>query len=374
MNFEFNIPANKIPSDPRFGVGPSKVPMAHVESLLKHTKNYLGTSHRKPEVIKVVQSAQEGLRQYFNLPKDYAVVFGNGGASIVWDMIGLGMTKEKSLHYVWGEFSQKSYKSHKKIPWISATEVKAEMGSAVIPTLQPGYDVVCYPLNETSTGVQMTANVERATAESQDVLICVDATSGAGQTPIDLTNIDIYYFSPQKVFAADGGLFVAFLSPRAIERSKQIAADSKRYIPMFMEWGPHLEYAAKGQTPTTPSLANLWLLNEQIQVMNKLGEQKVAAMSLEKAQFMYQWAESKKYLNPYVQAISLRSQSVATIDIDAAFPVAEIASFMKQKNLAIDIEGYRQLNRNQFRISMFHNVLKEDLEKFAWIISNIVEG
>ena len=371
MNFNIEIPPNKIPSDPRFGVGPSKVPTEHIQSLLNSGQRYLGTSHRKPEVIKVVESAQQGLRQYFNLPSDYAVVLGNGGASIVWDMIGLGMTEKKSLHYVWGEFSQKSFKAHKKIPWIKTEEIKSEMGSALTPLVQNDCDVLCYPLNETSTGVQMTESVKKSSTD--DVIVCVDATSGAGQIPIDLTKVDIYYFSPQKVFAADGGLFIAFLSPKAIERARKISKDENRYIPMFMEWTTHIDFAAKGQTPTTPSLANIWLLNEQIQLMNQLGESKVVSQAQSKANTIYQWALDKSYLNPYVKEANLRSQSVATIDLDEKYPVAEIASWLKKNNFAIDIEGYRQLNRNQFRISLFHNVLEEDLAKLCWIISALIE-
>ncbi|MDH4468408.1 MAG: aminotransferase class V-fold PLP-dependent enzyme [Bacteriovoracaceae bacterium] len=366
-----SIPNDKIPSDPRFGVGPSKVPAGHIETLLKSGSEYLGTSHRKSNVIKIVEEAQAGLKNYFHLPQDYMVVFGNGGASIVWDMIGLGMTQKKSLHYVWGEFSQKSYKSAKKIPWISAVEIKAAMGEAITPEVKDGADVICYPLNETSTGVQMT---KAASSSSNDALICVDATSGAGQIKIDLSKVDIYYFSPQKVFAADGGLFVAFLSPKAQARAKQIAQDTNRFIPMFMEWTSHMEYAVKGQTPTTPSLANIWLLNEQVKLMNQLGEDKICELAKEKAKWMYDWAENKNYLSCFVKNPELRSQAVATIDLDEKFPVAPIVEWLKKNKVAYDIEGYRQLNRNQFRISMFHNVLKEDLEKLTWILSKMIES
>ena len=63
-------------------------------------------------------------------------------------------------------------------------------------------------------------------ATAGDALVLIDATSGAGGLPLDAAQADAYYFAPQKSFGSDGGLWLALLSPAAIERIEQIARDA----------------------------------------------------------------------------------------------------------------------------------------------------
>ncbi|MFA7612838.1 MAG: phosphoserine aminotransferase, partial [Candidatus Caldatribacteriota bacterium] len=81
------IPKELWPADPRFGVGPSLMPVSHVEKLAQASP-YLGTSHRKPGVVSVVAELQEGLKKYFGLPEGYEIVLGNGGATLFWEFLG----------------------------------------------------------------------------------------------------------------------------------------------------------------------------------------------------------------------------------------------------------------------------------------------
>ena len=67
---------------------------------------------------KPVQRNSRWFARIFSLPDDYSVVLGNGGATLLFDMIALGMVQKKSAHYTCGEFSKKWYKSHNKVPWI----------------------------------------------------------------------------------------------------------------------------------------------------------------------------------------------------------------------------------------------------------------
>ncbi len=53
----------------------------------------------------------------------------------------------------------------------------------------------------------------------------VDATSAAGGLDFEASEVDVYYFAPQKNFASDGGLWFALLSPAAIERAFEVCGD-----------------------------------------------------------------------------------------------------------------------------------------------------
>ena len=367
----FKIPAELKPSDTRFGVGPSLIPIEHVKNLLDTKDTLLGTSHRKMPVRNLVKELQDGMRHYFNLPDGYEIVLGNGGATAVWDMIGLGLVEKSSHHFVCGEFSEKWVKAHKLIPWISATDTKVNYGEGINPTEKEGHDFIACTLNETSTGVKLT---DIPKMKNPNTIVGVDATSGAGQIPLDFTRSDICYFSPQKVFASEGGFYVAIMSPKAIERARRIDADKSRYIPESFKWVNAIDNSINNQTYNTPAIATIFFLNEQMKRMNKLGEKEIVRQSEAKAKMVYDWAESKSYLSPYVTQKEFRSPAVATIDVDAKFPVEELTKILRDQHIAVDIDGYRKLNRNQFRIGMFPNVSHEDLEKLTKIISLAIES
>lgn len=365
----YKVPAELMPSDPRFGVGPSLIPVAALENLSKTGQHLMGTSHRKMTVRNLVKELQEGIRTYFKLPSDYEVVLGNGGATLFWDMIGFNLVEKKSAHFICGEFSDKWYRAHKIMPHIEAKDFRVEFGKGINPSEEPGFDTYCCTQNETSTGVQLS-NLPKL--KNEDALMLVDATSGAGQIKADFKNIDVYYFSPQKVFASDGGFYVAIMSPKAIKRIQKL--NQERFIPESLKLVHAIENSRQNQTYNTPSIATIFLMNEQVKIMNQLGEDKVIELAKKKAALMYGWAEQKSYLSPFIQEKEFRSDAVITIDVDDKFNVDDLSKVLRSQNAAIDIDGYRKLGRNQMRIALFHNVTYENLEKLTRIISQAIES
>lgn len=365
---KFNIDESLMPSDARFGVGPSKIPQVFVERLAHASKEYLGTSHRKPNVVKVYKELLNGIKTYFQLPEGYEIVIGNGGATFLFDMIGLGLVRKSSVHYSCGEFSNKWHKAHANIPWIDTQNIEAEFGHNKNPENHDGFDMVCATLNETSTGVMLTDLPE----VGEDTLLAIDATSGAGQMNVDFSKVDVYFFSAQKVFAGEGGFYISILSPKAIKRAMELDK-REEYIPEVMRWSYAIDKSRLAQTFNTPSLSTAFYLNEQLKMMNELGEEEVIRQAKEKAAFVYAWAESKAYLECFVKDKKFRSHAVATINVDSKYSVDELTARLRTLKIAFDIEGYRKLGLNQLRISLFHNVSFDDLKKLTQIISLAIE-
>ena len=98
----------------------------------------------------------------------------------------------------------------------TATTVESEPGSHPVLEARLGADVYALTQNETSTGVAMP--VARPEGADDDTLVVVDATSAAGGMTIDAAEFDVYYLSPQKALASDGGLWLAACSPRSLDR------------------------------------------------------------------------------------------------------------------------------------------------------------
>ncbi|MBL6989756.1 MAG: phosphoserine transaminase [Bacteriovoracaceae bacterium] len=365
----FKTPEELIPSDPRFGCGPSLIPVEFVEKLVATNMHLLGTSHRKSAIKNLVKEVQEGLRSYFKVPANYQIVLGNGGATLLFDMIALGIVDRKAAHFTCGEFSNKWFKSTDLVPWISAVEHTVEYGQGIDGQNVDDADLIAVTLNETSTGVQLSALPE----VDEDTLLAIDATSGAGQIPCDVSKTDIFFFSPQKVFASEGGLWVAFLSPKAVYRAMRISEDSDRYVPGIMNWKTALTNSEKNQTYNTPSVSTLFYLNEQIKLMNELGYDKVCNLAQEKATFLYNWANEKDYLSPYIAEEKYRSTAVACIDLDEKYDANALIKLLADEKVVYGIDAYRKLGRNQFRISLFHNVTLDNLKKLTQIIDMAIQ-
>ncbi|WP_224392529.1 phosphoserine transaminase [Pseudonocardia sp. ICBG1293] len=368
---DLTIPGDLLPQDGRFGCGPSKVRPEQLSALAATGDSLMGTSHRQKPVKELVGRVRSGLAELFSLPDGYQVVLGNGGSTAFWDAAAFGLVRERSLHLTYGEFSQKFADTTTGAPFLAdPVVVKADAGSAPEPVSDPSVDVIAWAHNETSTGVSVP--VVRPSGTTGDQLVLIDATSGAGGLPVDITQSDVYYFAPQKGFASDGGLFLAIMSPAALERVAELAA-SDRWIPPFLSLATAVDNSGKDQTYNTPSLATLFLLEDQVRWMNALGGlEGCVARTRDSSERLYSWAEKSSVATPFVTDPAHRSQVVGTIDFDDAVDSAAVATALRANGI-VDTEPYRKLGRNQLRIGMFPAVEPSDVSALTACIDWVVE-
>ena len=365
------IPPALLPRDGRFGCGPSKVRAAQVEALAGLGSSLLGTSHRQAPVKNVVGAIRSGLTDFFGLPKGYEIVLGNGGATAFWDTAAFGLVRERAQHLTFGEFSSKFASVTTKAPFLSPpTVVTAVPGSRAMAYAEPGVDAYAWPHNETSTGVM--AEVERVAGADDGALVLIDATSGAGGLPVDMTQADVYYFAPQKCFSSDGGLWLAAFSPAALARVEEIAA-SGRWVPDFYSLPTAVDNSLKDQTYNTPAVATLAMFAAQLDWMNGNGGLAfTTGRTADSASRLYGWAERTAYTTPFVSDPAARSQVVGTIDFDDSVDAAAVAKALRANGI-VDTEPYRKLGRNQLRIAMFPAIDPEDISALTACIDWVVE-
>jgi len=368
------IPAQLRPADGRFRSGPGKVREEQLTTLTGAGRAYLGTSHRQPPVKSLVHRVRTGLAELFGLPGDYTVALGNGGTSAFWDAAAYGLIREHSQHLSFGEFSAKFASVATRAPWLSRpTVVDSVPGSHPVARAEHGADVYALTHNETSTGVAMP--IERVPGADPASLVIVDATSAAGGLPVKASEFDVYYFAPQKCFGSDGGLWLALLSPAAIERVQEIAA-SGRYIPDFLSLRIAIENSAKDQTYNTPAVATLFLLAEQIEwMLGQGGLRWTTARTAKSAAALYDWAERTPYVMPFVTDPAQRSHVVGTIDISpesGGLSADDIAATLRANGI-VDTESYRKLGRNQLRIAMFPAIDPADVEALTACIDYVAQ-
>jgi len=374
ISTSIQIPADLKPADGRFGCGPSKVRPEALAALAERA-DLMGTSHRQAPVRDLVGRVRAGLAELFDLPDAYEVALGNGGTTAFWDAAAVWLVRSRSLHLTYGEFSQKFAKVTAGAPFLEdPILVEAEPGDAPEPTTDPAADAIAWAHNETSTGVMV--EVRRPDGAS-DALVLVDATSGAGGLPLDASQADVYYFAPQKALGADGGLWLAALSPAAIERIERLDGAAERWQPAFLSLQTALENSRKNQTYNTPALATLLLLSDQVEWMLAGGGldwcvQRTNASS----GHLYSWAEAAGFATPFVADPAKRSLVVGTVDFADSIDAAALAAVLRANGI-VDVEPYRKLGRNQLRVGMFPAVEPSDVEALTacidWTIENAPE-
>ena len=367
---EIVIPADLLPVDGRFGAGPSKVRPEQIQALVEKSVSVMGTSHRQKPIKNEVAALRAGLTEMFTLPAGYEVVIGNGGTTAFWEIATFGLLRDRAQFLTFGEFGSKFASSANAAPFLGEQSViKSEPGDAPEFAAAAGLDAYCTPHNETSTGVAIPP--VRPAGADQGALVLIDATSGAGGLPVDLSQVDVYYFSPQKCFASDGGLFVAIMSPAAIARAEEIKA-SGRYIPAFLDLMTAIENSRLDQTYNTPAVATILMMNEQIKWFNANGGLDwCVSRTKESSDAIYDWATANAYATPFVADPAKRSQVVATVDFDESID-AEIVAKVLRANGVVDTEPYRKLGRNQLRISVFPAVEPSDVRQLLKCIDFVI--
>ncbi len=364
------IPDHLKPKDGRFGSGPSKVRPQALDQLVSTAPTYLGTSHRRPTVKAVVQRLREGLHALFDLPADWEILLSNGGATQFWDCASFGLINQQSCHFCFGEFSEKFSRVVAEVPHLNPP-INETSAHGVHPEIvaHPEADTYALTHNETSAGVAMQLQRPPGTTP-EDALVLVDATSAAGGMLFDPDHLDVYYFSPQKCFGADGGLWLGAFSPAAVERIERLA-DSGRWVPPTLDMKVVLDNSRLNQTYNTPALATILLTLSTVEWMLEGGGLEWAAgRSQANADVVYGWAQASEFAMPFVDE-PYRSPVVATIDFVPEITADDVAAQLRANGI-VDVESYRKLGRNQLRISLFPIIEPQDLSALCGCVDYVV--
>ena len=366
---EILIPSNLLPKDGRFGCGPSILRPEQLAAFGSAGAKLMGTSHRQKPIKDMVSEVQSGLLELFRAPKGYEIVLGNGGSTAFWDVAAYSLADGNSQALVHGEFGAKFAKAL-SAPFLGSVDIKkGEVGSRSELSATTGVNTYVYPHNETSTGV--VAPVEKVAGADQDAIFLTDATSAAGGIDFEASNTDVYYFAPQKNFGSDGGLWLALMSPKALERAGKIAG-TDRYIPEFLSLQIAIDNSRLNQTLNTPAISTLFLLNEQIKWINQSGGLAWAdAKTKASSKLLYDWADATSFASAFVSNPKHRSQVVVTIDFDEAIDAAEIAKVLRA-NGVVDVDPYRKLGRNQLRVATFTSTDQADIQALIACIDYVV--
>ena len=209
------IPDDLLPADGRFGAGPSKVRVEALERARRHRHDAAWAPATARHRCRTRSAASaRAWRSCSRCPRATRSCSATAAPPPSGTSRRFGLIRERSQHLTFGEFSSKFAKAVQQAPFL---------GDPTVITSEPGQPPRAARRSRASTPTPGRTTRPRprswrryaaSPGADDDALVLIDATSGAGGLPVDLAEVDAYYFAPQKCFASDGGLWFAVMSPR----------------------------------------------------------------------------------------------------------------------------------------------------------------
>jgi aspartate aminotransferase-like enzyme len=245
----------------------------------------------------------------------------------------------------WFDVAQRCGKAAAKlqVPW--GQPIRPE---AVREALATGeFDAMTLIHNETSTGTMSPlADICAVVREFPEVRLIVDTVSSFSvvPTPFDELGIDVLLTGSQKALAMPPGMALFALSPRALERAKEV--EGRGYYFDFIEFQKN---GSESMTPSTPVISHIYALESKLEDIFAEGIQARYQRHITTSDMVRAWAKERGF--DLFPEPGYASRSLTCVANNRGIDVAAMVKALRAKHsIAID-GGYGKLKGNTFRIS-----------------------
>jgi len=352
-----------------FTVGPSQLyPTVRKHFLTAFREEVGSMNHRGPAFAKLFQELDQNLKNLLSIPQDYEIFFLGSGTEGM-ERIIENMVEKESFHFVNGAFSKKFYtiaQELKKQP--QKYEVAFGEGFDIANTEVPQTaEIICFTQSETSIGtLVLEEDIHAMKKRYPDKLIAVDTVSSMPYVNFDYSLLDCVFFSVQKGFGLPPGLGVLIVSPKALEKAKKLHKSGYN-IGTYHNFLSLQKWAEKEQTPTTPPLIQIYVLNSVIKDMLKKGIGEIRKQTNQKAKLLYDFFDNHTTWKPFVKNEKFRSKTVAVIHMgEDTIPVFD---YLKKHHVIVG-KGYGDFKETQFRIANFPALTLSDVKRLLSLLRN----
>src|SRR5215203_995838 len=161
-------------------------------------------SHRSKHFARVLEFAENGIRELLNIPRNYRILFLQGGASLQFSMIPMNFLQTGADYIVTGAWGEKAVSEAKKCGAANVIYSSKDSGFRSIPApeeldFSPAADYVHYCSNETIDGVEFKYDLDGKGA----AVVC-DASSNILSKPLDIEKYALLYAGAQKNIGPSG--------------------------------------------------------------------------------------------------------------------------------------------------------------------------
>lgn len=352
-----------------FSAGPAVLPEEVLKEAQEEMLDYRGCgmsvmemSHRSSVFQQIIDEAESDLRQLMNIPKEYKVLFLQGGASLQFAMIPMNLMKNRVADYiVTGQWAKKAYQEAQKYGKAKKIASSEDQTFSYIPDcsdlpVSPDADYVYICENNTIYGTKF-----KELPNTKGKLLVSDVSSCFLSEPVDVSRYGILYGGVQKNIGPAGMVI-------AIVREDLITEDVLPGTPTMMMYKTH---ADAGSMYNTPNCWSIYMCGKVFQWLKRMGGLSVMKeRNEEKAKILYDFLDSSKMFRGTVVPKDRSLMNVPFVTGDSELD----AKFVKEAKAAgfENLKGHRTVGG--MRASIYNAMPKEGVEALVAFMKEFEEA
>jgi phosphoserine aminotransferase len=287
-----------------FSAGPAVLPKsvmlrAQAEMIDWHDSgmSVMEMSHRGKHYMSIIEKVESDFRSLFNVPKNYKVLFLQGGAIAQNSMVPLNLLNGKKANYVIsGYWSKRSYQDALPFGDMSIAASSESIGYTKAPDLKEwkidsSASYIHFCSNETIHGVEYFDLPSVKT-----IPVVADMSSHILSRPVDISQFGVIYAGAQKNIGP-AGLTIVIVRDDLLEVASPLT-------PSVFNWKTQAENQSMINTPTTYSIYMAGLVFEWLIELGGLAA--IEKQNIKKAELLYNYIDSSDF---YSNPIDIKNRS-----------------------------------------------------------------
>ena len=343
-----------------FSAGPAVLPEEVLKEVAEEMMDYQGTgmsvmemSHRSADFQKIIDEAEQDLRDLMKIPDNYKVLFLQGGASQQFAAIPMNLMKNKVADYiVTGQWAKKAYQEAQKYGKANKIASSEDKTFSYIP------DCSDLPISEDADYVYICENNTiygtkfKTLPNTKGKPLLADVSSCFLSEPVDVTKYGVIYGGVQKNIGPAGVVIV-------IMREDLITEDVLPGTPTMLRYKIH---ADADSLYNTPPAYGIYICGKVFKWLKKMGGlEAMKERNEKKAKILYDYLDESKLFKGTVRKEDRSLMNVPFItgneELDAKFvKEAKEAGFE-------NLKGHRTVGG--MRASIYNAMPIEGVEKLV---------
>ena len=352
-----------------FSAGPAVLPEAVLKQAAAELVEYkdsgmsvMEMSHRSKAFEDIIQSAEQLIRELMNIPKNYHVLFLQGGASSQFSMIPLNLLKDNKKADIvhTGSWTKKAIEEIKRYGTMNLIASSEDKNFSYIPQLDKSkfskdaaYFYICS--NNTIEGTRYTSEPDTGT-----VPLVSDMSSCILSEVVDVSKYGIIFAGAQKNMGP-AGLTIVIIREDLVGHAMDIT-------PVMFNYAIHVENKSLYNTPPTYSVYMAKLVFEWLKKLGGIpGMQKI---NEEKAKILYEYLDNSSM---FKSPINRKDRSLMNIPFVTASKDLD-AKFTKEAKAVglVTLEGHRSVGG--MRASIYNAMPIEGVKKLVDFMKKFESG
>lgn len=346
-----------------FSAGPAILPASAIEQSIEALRNFAGTglslievSHRDKEFEAVMEEAKQLVKELFQVPEGYSILFLQGGASTQFAMIPYNLLNEdETAAYVnTGVWASRAIKEAEIFGNVNVLASSKDSNFNYIPK---GFEIPADAKYLHITSNNTIYGTQYQSFPNSPIPVVCDMSSDIFSRPIDMSQFDLIYAGAQKNMGPAGVTLVII--------KDSLLGTVKRRIPTMLDYRPHIENGSMYNTPSVFAIYVSMLTLKWVKEMG--GVAQMEKRNSEKAELLYNEID-RNSLFVGTAAVDDRSKMNVTFVMKDDSMSAEFLALAKAKKLN-GLKGHRSVGG--FRASLYNalpiesvQVLVETMQEF----------